>query len=153
MIKCQFENATEPDADLRHAVCDVIALKDGKILLTKRALHLTNGGKWALPGGYVGRDESVEAAALRELQEEAGFSGKIVKFLGYEDSPLRKGDDLNRQNVAFIYLVALTNKIGEPDQETVEMKYFSLNELPLENDWAFDHFEIVKKYLTEFKNN
>jgi ADP-ribose pyrophosphatase YjhB (NUDIX family) len=147
MIKCQFEDSKEADALLRHVVTDVIALKDGQLLLAKRAVHLTNGGKWGLPGGYVGRDESVEEAALRELEEEAGYSGKIVKFLGYSDKPDRKGDDLRRQNIAFIYEVEITGKKGEMDHETSEVKFFDLDNLPPEEEWAFDHFENVSKYL------
>ena len=46
--------------------------EDLKVLLIKRGLEPFLG-KWALPGGFVRMDESLDAAARRELEEEAGI--------------------------------------------------------------------------------
>ncbi len=38
---------------MRHTVVDTIVLKDGKVLLVKRAKKFLEGGKWALVGGFM----------------------------------------------------------------------------------------------------
>ena len=100
MIHCTFEN--DRKTSLRHVVVDAIVVKDGKIFLIRRAPHLTNGGKWAIPGGFLDRDETLEQAIARELKEETGLKARSVKLFKITDNPARKNED--RQNVAFIYL-------------------------------------------------
>jgi 8-oxo-dGTP pyrophosphatase MutT (NUDIX family) len=50
-----------------------------------RTLYLvvssSDGARWVLPKGHIEPGESPEAAALRELQEEAGVTGEIVDRL------------------------------------------------------------------------
>ena len=47
---------------------------DPSFLLTRRSPRIkTHSGQWALPGGKLDDDESVEDAALRELHEELGL--------------------------------------------------------------------------------
>jgi len=54
--------------------CVVFGFDEGelKVLLIERALEPFKG-KWALPGGFVRVDETLDEAARRELQEEAGL--------------------------------------------------------------------------------
>lgn len=49
---------------------------ENKILLLKRPLNKSQGGKWGLPGGKINNDESKLDAMLREIREETGI---IVK--------------------------------------------------------------------------
>jgi 8-oxo-dGTP pyrophosphatase MutT (NUDIX family) len=44
----------------------------------------SNGLHWVLPKGHIEPEESEEAAALRELQEEAGFDGQIMARLALQ---------------------------------------------------------------------
>ena len=53
-------------------VAGTIPESDGRILLTRRAIH-PSYGKWTFPGGYVDWGEPVEAAAVRETWEETGL--------------------------------------------------------------------------------
>lgn len=59
-----------------HVGVAVLALAepDGAVLLTRRARHLRIfPGAWVAPGGHVEDGESMEAAAAREIGEEAGI--------------------------------------------------------------------------------
>lgn len=147
MLKCSFEDGGEAKHGLRHLVTDAVVIKNNQILLIKRAPHLTNGGKWGMAGGYVSSDETGEEAALRELKEETGYDGKIIKLLEVVDKPHRKGDDLNRQNIALMYLIEAGEKVQEVDNETSEARWFDIDKLPPESEFAFDHYEIIKKFL------
>lgn len=142
MIQCTFENGGE--ASLRHVVVDAIVVKDNKILLIKRAPHLINGNKWAIPGGFLDRDETLEQAVLRELKEETGLIGKVVKLFKIIDNPKRKNED--RQNVAFVFVVNASGTIKIEPREVTEAKWFDLDNLQEEQDFAFDHFEIIKEF-------
>ena len=142
MIKCTFENGHI--ANLRHVTVDSLAIKGNQILLVKRAAHLTNPNKYALPGGYLDRDETTAQAAVRELREETGYAGTVTDLFRICDNPDRRGED--RQNVGFIYLVEVGEKSGESDDEVVEVKWFDLDQLPDESEFAFDHFEHVMAY-------
>ncbi len=63
--------------------------KKGEILLVKRGVE-PEKGKWALPSGFVEIDETTEQACLRELEEETGMKGKILKLIGvYSQKSLR----------------------------------------------------------------
>lgn len=57
---------------------------DPHVLLTQRTMHLSShAGQIAFPGGKVdAEDATVEAAALREAQEEVGLSPEFVDILG-----------------------------------------------------------------------
>ncbi|HFQ8054136.1 TPA: NUDIX domain-containing protein [Pseudomonas putida] len=54
----------------------IICLRTGKVLLVRR-----KGGKWNFPGGGIERGEMPQAAASRELGEEASLSGYVPRAL------------------------------------------------------------------------
>lgn len=143
MIHCTFENGNK--ATLRHVVVDAICLKDNKILLVKRSQKVLQSDKYALPGGFLNLDETTKEATLRELMEETGYNGKIAKLIKVLDDPKRINE--GRQNVSFIYLINVEDKVGEPDDETKSVHWFSLDHLPPKSDFAFDHFQIIKSFV------
>ncbi len=62
----------------------LVLRREVTLLLTQRAAHLhTHSGQVAFPGGKIDpQDESVEAAALREANEEVGLDARHVQILG-----------------------------------------------------------------------
>ena len=116
-----------------------------KILLVKRGGKWLEKGKWALPGGFLDMNETLEQAVLRELKEETGYTGKVIKLFQIVDNPRRRHED--RQNVALVYLVKPLKKVGGPDHEISEIKWFDLNKLPPKKQIAFDHLEMIKLYI------
>lgn len=54
--------------------------EEADLLLVKRKNHPFIG-QWAIPGGFVGLDESLEEAAARELEEETGLKGICLEQL------------------------------------------------------------------------
>jgi len=149
MIRCEFENGNQ--ARLRHAVVGAIVVNKERdqVLLTRRSATMTTGANLiAIPGGFLDQGETTAEGVLRELREETGYTGQILSLFRIKDNPDRRNED--RQNIDFVFLVEAGEKVGEPDQETAEMNWYPLNELPPLKDWAFDHYydlELYKRYL------
>ncbi|MDH3352428.1 MAG: NUDIX hydrolase [Gammaproteobacteria bacterium] len=109
-----------------------------KVLLIKRALP-PHQGAWALPGGFVNLDESLEEGARRELAEETGVSGVYLEQLYTFGRPDR--DPRERVITVAYYALIPTDTIeirAATDAEGVS--WFGMNELP---ELAFDHREIL----------
>lgn len=143
MITCFFESKNK--AFLRHVTVDAIVVRKNKILLVKRTMHITHGGKYALPGGFLDRDEATSEGVLREVREETGYEGKIVSLFRVNDNPFRRGED--RQNVDFVYLVQAGRKVAGSNKEVKKVEWFDLDKLPSPEEFAFDHYENIELYL------
>ena len=83
----------------------------GRILLCRLSADEVEAGAWTLPGGGVEFGEHPDEAVLRELEEEAGLTGRIDSVLGifsrvYPRSRAAAGGDMHF--VGFLYRVAPT---------------------------------------------
>lgn len=67
-------------------VAGAIPSDEGRILLTRRAIHPAYG-KWTFPGGYVDWGEPVEMAAVRETHEETGLRVELDGLVGVYSYP------------------------------------------------------------------
>jgi ADP-ribose pyrophosphatase YjhB (NUDIX family) len=68
----------------------VVAVKDGRVLLIRRAKP-PREGRWALPGGRQRLGETVRETARRELREETGIEAEVTALLDVVDSITRDG--------------------------------------------------------------
>lgn len=149
MLKCTFENGKTTES-LRHVVVHAIVEKEGKFLLGRRHHSFLEGGKLGLPAGYVERDEILEQAVLRELLEETGWEGRVVRLFRINSNPNRPGED--RQNVSIDYIVEPIQQSGTPDWETPEIVWLEITDAFDFESLAFDHGDSIKQYL-EWKKN
>ena len=117
-----------------------------KVLLIQRAKDPFKDA-WALPGGFVDENETLEYAALRELKEETGVSDVFIEQLFTFGTPGR--DPRGRVvTVAYYSLINLAeHKIGA-DTDALDVKWFPINSLP---PLAFDHAEILKTAITRLR--
>lgn len=146
MITSTFEDGNQNS--LRHLTVNCILTKDDKILLGKRSKGLLEAGKWCLLGGFTNRDETTAQACAREVLEESGWTVANLRLFRINDNPNRPHED--RQNVDFIYIANAVEKVGEKDWESEDLQWFNLNNLPQEDEIAFDHSDSIglyKKYL------
>jgi 8-oxo-dGTP diphosphatase len=60
----------------------LLAHPEAGVLLQHRAIWSHHGGTWGVPGGARKPDETAEAAAIRESDEEAGVPPELVRVLG-----------------------------------------------------------------------
>jgi 8-oxo-dGTP diphosphatase len=128
--------------------CVVFGFDEGdlKILLIQRDLE-PFAGKWALPGGFVRVEESLDEAALRELQEETGVSKVYLEQLYTFGEPKR--DPRERVITAAYYaLVKLSNHRIKAATDARNAAWFSICDMPRV---AFDHEEIIETALRRLK--
>jgi len=136
----------------RHAIAvDVVlfTIQGGtlKVLLVKRQ-QAPYRGRWALPGGIVGPDESVDDAALRELQEETNIGNIYLEQLYTFGDPQR--DPRGRViTVAYYALVNWQQFQLKARQRVSEANWFPVRRLP---ELAFDHRRIVDYALERLRN-
>ena len=143
MIICTFEDGST--SNLRHVAVGCIVIKDSQILLAKRSYRLVEGGKWCLPGGFMDIGESTLEATKREVKEETGWDVDNLQLLGINDSPKRPDP---RQTIEFIYIGEATTQISQTDWETEETAWFPLTSLPSPEDFAFDHLDSIRLYIS-----
>jgi 8-oxo-dGTP diphosphatase len=116
-----------------------------KYLLLKRAednIFPDNVGKWECPGGRVEPNENPEHTALRELKEEAGLEGRIVKEL----PELQMNDD-RVQSKCRVYLVEINSNQVRLSEEHSDFLWLAPEEVKEK--------ELVKfaSLLLEYFNN
>ena len=116
----------------------VVFDRHNRLLLVRRR-NPPYQGRYALPGGFVEIGETVEVAALRELKEETGLNGRIVRLVGVYSDPER---DPRGHTVSVVFRVsvdAMAQPVGGDDAEHAEFV----------DDWrtvalAFDHRQIIQ---------
>jgi ADP-ribose pyrophosphatase YjhB (NUDIX family) len=109
------------------------------VLLVKRK-NWPFEGRWAIPGGFVQMDESLEQAARRELEEETGVRDIYVEQLYTFGDPKR--DPRTRViSVAYIALVSADTQPLRVSDESTDVRWFPVQRLP--GPLAFDHDAIL----------
>jgi len=129
--KCDFVDYRNP-----LPVALAIAVKDKDFLLIKRGLP-PRKGMWASPSGFIEIGETAEEACLRELKEETGVSGEIVKLVGVVR---REDKEVYGDMLIVEYLVKVGNEELKPGSDADGVRFFSVGELP---DYYLDLFREV----------
>jgi 8-oxo-dGTP diphosphatase len=121
--------------------CVVFGLDDEslKVLLIRRGLQPFEG-KWALPGGFVGVGETLEAAARRELEEETGLKLAYLEQL-YTFGALERDPRERVVTVAYFALVKLFDHKVQAATDAADAAWFATDDLP---PLAFDHQDILR---------
>lgn len=84
---------------------------------------------WALPKGWVEPGETIPGAALREIREETGLTGRLLEPLGQIAYSFYSPEDHARiQKTVHFYLVEyLSGDTADHDHEVEEARWWPLD--------------------------
>ena len=128
--------------------CVVFGFDEGdlKVLLIERGLEPFKG-RWALPGGFVRVDETLDAAARRELQEEAGLTNVFLDQL-YTFGSVDRDPRERVVSVAYYALVKLSEHAAKAATDAANAQWFPVSRVPR---LAFDHADILETAIERLK--
>lgn len=124
----------------------IISNDQNEILLQKK-----HNGKWGLPGGLMDLGESFEDVAKREVFEETGLVVENLKLINvYSGSKyylkVANGDELYSATAVY-YTEDFSGEIIIDYSESIDMKYFTMDNLPNELS------ETDKGFIVDYKNS
>ena len=112
--------------------------EDLQVMLIERDLK-PFAGQWALPGGFVRVEETLDEAARRELEEETGLKDIYLEQL-YTFGEVKRDPRERVVTVAYYALVNLEGHDVHASTDARNAAWFAVNDLP---ELAFDHSAIL----------
>jgi 8-oxo-dGTP diphosphatase len=123
------------------AACVVLVDHHQRLLLVKRGVA-PKQGMWCLPGGFVESGETPEQAAVRELQEETGLTGRISTLIGVTAGP----GTLYQSILMLGYLVTRYTGSAMAGDDASDLMFVEKSQLP---DIAFEtHQSFIRLYYS-----
>lgn len=123
----------------------IVVNEDREVLLVKRGKDPYKG-MWCLPIGFAEADEEVKDAALRELKEEAGIAGEIVRLVDVDTV-----DNYYYGSLAIVtYEVRHTGGTPVPGDDAEAAKFFPVLELP-PLAWSSNE-KAIKMYIDYYRD-
>jgi 8-oxo-dGTP diphosphatase len=118
-----------------------------KVLLVKRGIEPFTG-QYAIPGGFVLENESLDQAAMRELREETGVAEVYLEQLYSFGDPKR--DPRGRViTVAYYALISAEHSQLRAGSDAAAAAWFAVDAVP---DLAFDHPKILEYAVERLRN-
>ncbi len=126
----------------------LFTIRDRKLhLLLIKRLAKPFENRYALPGGFVHEDESVDAAAIRELREETGVDRVYLEQLYTFGDPKR--DPRGRVITVAYYALVPHDQSLQAGTDAADAAWFPVTDLP---PLAFDHRKIVEYAHQRIRN-
>jgi 8-oxo-dGTP diphosphatase len=125
------------------AADNVVYRFDGK---TMQVLLIQRGnepfkGKWALPGGFLEENETLQEGALRELKEETGivprYTAELCTCSGVDRDP-------RTRVISAVFYSFVRDVEGVAGDDAADIRWFDIHNLP---ELAFDHAEVMEKAI------
>ena len=109
-----------------------VAYRQWRGQLCVALISVGDSRRWQLPKGIVGQDETSEAAALREVREEAGVDTELIELLDkieYWYVSRERGQPVRFHKFVYFYLLRYTGgDVRRHDHEVHEARWFGIDE-------------------------
>src|SRR3989338_251193 len=120
------ETVTKKERDMSVIVALVLQNEKGEIWFGRRPKW---GGLWAIPGGHVERNELIEEAARREIQEEVGLDLQELEYLGHAEYIEPKEYHIPKHFVSFEYRARVDGwPTCKTNEEFTETRWMTIDE-------------------------
>ncbi|MGB9634958.1 MAG: NUDIX domain-containing protein [Candidatus Micrarchaeia archaeon] len=123
---------------MRSVAADAFVVRENKLLLIIRKNDPFKG-MFALPGGYLEDDETLEECVVRETYEETGLNVRPKKIIGVYSDPRRDP----RKIVSVAYLCEYIGGMAHPATDSVEVLWYDIDKVD-NLQLAADHNIIVR---------
>ncbi len=117
---CNETGYQTPKIDTRAAI-----FEENKILLVKE-----NNGLWSLPGGWCDVTCSVKENIIKEVKEEAGLNITVDTLIAVQDRSKHNEPIYAHSICKMFFLCTKLSGSFSQNTETLDSKYFALDELP-----------------------
>lgn len=115
------EGYATPKVDVRAA-----AFREGKVLLVRER----SDGLWTLPGGWADVGDTPSQAVLKELREESGFEGRVLKLAAALDRDAQGHPPCPWRIYKLFFICEITGGSASPNLEIVDVGFFDPERLP-----------------------
>jgi bifunctional NMN adenylyltransferase/nudix hydrolase len=123
---------------------DVALIFHDKILLGRKK----HQDKFRFIGGFVNiEDISYEIAAIREVKEETGYEISDLKYICSQTIFDPRFDNITEGIKTTLYMAEVYHWNAVPDDDIVECKWFTINDLNIERDFVEEHQPIAQWFI------
>jgi 8-oxo-dGTP pyrophosphatase MutT (NUDIX family) len=123
------------------SVCVLIFNEKGEVLLHRQE----DDGCWHSIGGSIEPQEEPAAAAIREAKEETGLDVTLERIVSVYAGPFptyKNGDRVDYVSIAFAARIVGDQAPRIADDESLEMRFFAIGDLP--ELWPWDHRAVLE---------
>ncbi len=122
-----------------------VIVKDGKILLVKRA-NEPKRLKWSIPGGLVNEGETLAEALKREIMEECGLEISVGDVACVSEEIVTEDGEIKFHYVIIDFYAEITGGNLEVGSDALEARWVDINELN-----ELDILDFVRKLVERIK--
>jgi ADP-ribose pyrophosphatase YjhB (NUDIX family) len=115
------EGYATPKVDVRGAI-----FRDNRVLLVRERVD----GKWTVPGGWADVNDAPSSAILKEIEQEAGFTARVLKLAAIYDRNKRNDPAYLFHTWKLFFVCEITGGEARTSYETTAVEFFPLDALP-----------------------
>jgi ADP-ribose pyrophosphatase YjhB (NUDIX family) len=110
-----------PKVEVRGAI-----FRDDRVLLVRERAD----GKWTVPGGWADVNDSPSSAVLKEIEQESGFTARILKLAAVDDRDKHNTPPSLFQSWKVFFICEIAGGEARTSYETTAVDFFALDGLP-----------------------
>jgi ADP-ribose pyrophosphatase YjhB (NUDIX family) len=108
--------------------CEVrgVIFRDDRVLLVRERAD----GKWTIPGGWADVNDSPSSAVLKEIEQESGFTARVLKLAAVYDRNKRNPPPSLFHSWKVFFVCEIAGGEARTSHETTAVEFFPLDGLP-----------------------